>query len=277
MNNYKCLRCGFKTDRIYNFKKHLNRKFICKPKLSEISIKDIIKHYNLYNYSKQDVKEIENNLFECNFCNKKFCRKDALKRHLRNRCKKKVYNNDTKKKMRLKLEDMFIEIYKMQQIIDNQNKIINKNIKKSIINKNKITNDVKVNNFGNENLNYLNEKVYKKILAYPKTSIPRLIRKIHFNPNHPENHNVRIKNKKLKWAEIRENNEWRLRHKKKVLDDLVDFGYITLEEFKDSIKNLDKLLKIGFNNMLNEYDNSKKSIIGDVELEVLNGTKSLKL
>ena len=29
--------------------------------------------------------------------------------------------------------------------------------------------------------------------------------------------------------------------------------------------------------MLNEYDNSKKSIIGDVELEVLNGTKSLKL
>ena len=29
MENYLCERCGYKTERISNFKNHLNRKFIC--------------------------------------------------------------------------------------------------------------------------------------------------------------------------------------------------------------------------------------------------------
>ena len=44
---YKCLRCGYETNRKSSFRNHLNRKFTCKPILKEIPIVEIIKHYNL--------------------------------------------------------------------------------------------------------------------------------------------------------------------------------------------------------------------------------------
>ena len=44
---YKCQRCGFNTNHKTNFKKHLNRKFTCKPILKEIDIYDIKKQYNM--------------------------------------------------------------------------------------------------------------------------------------------------------------------------------------------------------------------------------------
>ena len=44
---YKCLRCGFKSNHKTNFRKHLNRKFICKAILKEIDIYEIKKHYNM--------------------------------------------------------------------------------------------------------------------------------------------------------------------------------------------------------------------------------------
>ena len=47
MENYLCERCGYKTERISNFKNHLNRKFICKPKLKLIDILEIKKKYNI--------------------------------------------------------------------------------------------------------------------------------------------------------------------------------------------------------------------------------------
>ena len=45
----------------------------------------------------------------------------------------------------------------------------------------------------------------------------------------------------------------------------------------DSHKNLDKLLVKGFNKIVHRYENSKKKIINEVELQVLNGTKNLGL
>ena len=36
MVKYNCQRCGFKTDHKNNFRKHINRKNICKPRLKEI-------------------------------------------------------------------------------------------------------------------------------------------------------------------------------------------------------------------------------------------------
>ena len=198
------------------------------------------------------------------YCDKTFTRKDSLTRHLKDRCKKKV-------KVFNDLENMLIDMTQMKNLFkDTQSIIINNNQK--IIN-----NNIVVNNFGNENLEYLSDKMIGNLLAYPKSCIPKLIKQIHFNPDHPENHNIRIKNKKLKYAEVKENNQWKLKHKKTVLDDLVDFGYITLEEFKDDKDNLDELLIKGFSKMMEGYNKSKKDIIEKVELEVLNGSNDLNL
>ena len=45
MVEYKCLRCGYSNNNKSVFKRHITRKFICEPKLKDISIKYIYKKY----------------------------------------------------------------------------------------------------------------------------------------------------------------------------------------------------------------------------------------
>ena len=60
------------------------------------------------------------------------------------------------------------------------------------------------------------------------TAIPKLIENIHFNPQHPENHNIKITNKKEPYVKIRKNDKWELQDKKETLETLVDDKYYIL-------------------------------------------------
>ena len=69
MKKFKCLRCGFETDRKYNFVKHLNRKFKCEPKINDIDIKIIMKKNNIKVNDKKEkrilfVQNVINHLLE---------------------------------------------------------------------------------------------------------------------------------------------------------------------------------------------------------------------
>lgn len=248
MTIYRCMRCGYESKRKNGLKRHLLKKFVCLEILNKIDRNILLTLLENGNYLEFQDK-IDN--FKCKHCNKFFSSNYSLSRHLKDN------HNDIELK--------------------NNNNIIN-NVTKIEINKNElnINNNIIVNNFGSENTDYLSFNLFKSLLTYPRSCIPKLIKQIHFNPKHPENHNIRIKNKKLKFAEIRENNEWKIQLKKTVLDDLVDFGFITFEEFKEN-NNLDELLEKGFGNMTDGYNNKKKQIMKDIELEVLNGSKSLNL
>ena len=62
------------------------------------------------------------------------------------------------------------------------------------------------------------------------------------------------------------------------MDDLVDFGYITLEEFKENNDcEMDGLLVKGFNRMMNSYESNKEEIMNNIELEVLNGMGEIEI
>jgi predicted Fe-Mo cluster-binding NifX family protein len=283
MVKYKCQRCGFETNHKNNFRKHLFRKFTCKPLLKEMDIKiDQILHFPeegkncnpnvipsvILLSSKCNPKSSEN-LYFCEHCGKKFKQRQNKWRHKKYNCEKKKLNDNKMVQKLSKLENDIVNLKK-------ENKMIIKNS----INNSKINSDntIIVNNFGRENLNYLNNNMLKKILMKGTKSISSLIKQIHFNPKHPENHNIRIKNKKLKYAEVRENDKWKYKHKQAVLDDLVDFGYITLEEFKENNENeLDELLRKGFNRMMNKYELNKEKIMNEIELEVLNGMNDIEI
>ena len=45
MVKYQCFRCGYTNNNKTIFIKHLNRKFICKPKIKNISTTEVYKHY----------------------------------------------------------------------------------------------------------------------------------------------------------------------------------------------------------------------------------------
>jgi len=220
--------------------------------------------------------------FQCKYCNAMFTTRQSKSRHEKRFCKKKEnYRLLEEKNQKLEKENLLLQdklediIIKLTNIEKEQYQLKFKS--NNIIKNSKINSDnIIVNNFGSENIDYLTDKVYKRLLNLPLSGVARLIGHIHFDPNHPENHNVRITNKKLKFAEVKKNNKWLLQHKKIVLDDLLESGMIRFDEFKDSNDDeLEKLLTKRYNKMVNFYGDKKEKILKELELEVLNGSKKI--
>ena len=286
MTNYSCQRCGYENNKKYNFKKHIYRKFTCPSKLKEIDIIDIRRefeiqemnrsNYNVMNCQKNVINAIKiNKQYTCNYCNKSFNKRQNRWRHEKDFCKEKQKQETMEKKikqMEYEISQLKKQKNKTDSIVNNKN---NNNNSNNNINSH---NTIIVNNFGEENIEYITDKMFKRLILKGSQGIPSLIKQIHFNPKHPENHNVRINNKKSKYAEVIEDKKWRYKHKKSFLDDLVDFGYITLEEFKENNEDImDSLLVKGFNRMMSKYEKNKNKLIDDVELEVLNGSRDIDI
>ena len=76
--------------------------------------------------------------------------------------------------------------------------------------------------FGNENTDYINNKAFLSCIGQVYKSIPSLLQKIHFDPNHPENHNIKITNKKLPYASVMGNNQkWKTVDRKDMIETMV--------------------------------------------------------
>ncbi len=246
---YECSRCGYESNRLSNFKNHINRKYICKPKISDINLNEIKKKFNI------EIENEENNIINnipnlsskipivssniypkiedntvCKYCNKKFSSYKNKWRHLKT-CKKKNDIDDQNLKLKNQNEILIKqveELIKKVSILEN-----NQNVKNSLSNNVNSFNKINVNNYGCENIDYITDKVFKKLLNTPHSAITKLIELKHFHPNHPENHNIKITNIHDKFAKIYKDNKWLISHKKDVISDLVDNGYADFEEFKD--------------------------------------------
>ena len=114
MPSYICQRCGFKTIRKLNFKRHLFRKHPCDPVNSDITIKSIAESYGIeipttenvgvirelsgYGYP-EGLSEPDNskNEYRCRFCNQSFKHKSNKSRHEKSRCKKRINKNKIEK------------------------------------------------------------------------------------------------------------------------------------------------------------------------------------
>ena len=133
--------------------------------------------------------------------------------------------------------------------------------------------NVYINNYGNENLDYLTEGYLTSLLKIPCGSVLTLLKDIHFNANHPENHNVKIPNRKEKFAIVYMDGEWKIRMKKDVISNMVDMSYNIVDcYFEDNKMILSDTKRTNFIEFQTNYDNGKlkKVIEGDLEVEILN-------
>ena len=72
----------------------------------------------------------------------------------------------------------------------------------------------------------------EKILTMgPVLVVPRLLKYLHFNKKHPENHNLAITNMNSKFAHIRTNNMWQVRILNELLEELVSSKFNILDEY----------------------------------------------
>ena len=214
---YSCPRCGYETYHKNCFKNHLNRKFICEPLYSNIPIIDIGKEYkiNITPYKQKINMPLNNNNnknnIRCEYCLKKLSRQDSLSRHL-NICKKKKNNS-------------ILELKNSINTLITNNNTINNNT----TNNNNL--QIILNNYGNETKPELDDKYLMKLIKGAFSAVPKLVEKIHFDPEYPENSNVKITNKKLPYASIRKNNKWELEDKDKFINKLMEDKYNILEEY----------------------------------------------
>ena len=142
---------------------------------------------------------------------------------------------------------------------------------------NNTQNIIVVNNYGKENTDYLNVGIIRSLLDRPYDSVQELIKMLHFNTDHPENHNVKITNKKEPYALVWNDSIWELRKKKSVVKDIVDKGYMMIDMTHDNMNESNQKY-INFQNKFDDDDtNIKNKIEEESEIVIINETKKIEI
>jgi len=280
MAAFKCDTCGFgsfKTEQ--SFRAHLLTK----------------KHIMRQESTRQD-------LFQCKTCNKWYCGRSGISHHNKT-CSFKNLNPD--KTIDVKANTTTVEeiVHEMKQAFEKErqemklafeesmkeqiNKILVKHAGTTNTNNNtnhietQNINIININAFGNENTDYIDDHVILDCIGRVYKSIPSLLEKIHFDPKHPENHNIKITNKKLPYASVMGNNKkWKTVDRKDAIDTMVTNSYNMLDE-KYS-ENKDKLpisKQQHFRGFQNKFESEDKEVLKQIKTEVdmmiLNGCNNI--
>ena len=221
----------------------------------------------------------------CDFCGKEFTRVYGLTCHLKT-CKiKKEKDKEKENEKDKKIEELIKTQEAMKEqmkemveklLINNSGNITNNNHNNS---HNIIHNTININNFGNENIKYLRKDYLNTLLQGAFTAIPKLIEKIHFNPKHPENHNIKITNKKEPYIKVRKNDKWEIQDKKETLENLVDEKYYILEDHYAEVEETEEITE-KTKNVMNKFRNKftenkelQKDLQKKSEMIILNNSQ----
>jgi len=133
-------------------------------------------------------------------------------RHMNISCKESkseidVLNNKLKE---LELKLASLENHNNTHIVNN---IQNQNIQ------------INIASFGEEKTNHLSVEFLDKCLLGLNNGMKTLMKEIHFNPNVPENHNIRVLSKKQNLLEKYCDGEWHPCDKNNTLDEMIKNGY----------------------------------------------------
>ena len=269
MVKYICLRCNYYTNHKASFKNHLNRKNICHPINQNVSYQSIKEFYQLDGIITTLPHTITPGQYICNYCQKCFTRKYGLNKH-HSICKIKKTHLEEKNELKQSIETLLSELNSVKTTINNITNTTN----------NYQNNNVVVLNFGNENIDHINKKYLTNLIKGAFGAIPKLVETIHFDPKHPENHNIKITNTKLPYAHVMNNNKWEIRNKEDILDDLVDNKYTILDNHYEEnfIKNeLSDFSKNVIEKFITKYETGDKEFIKTIkkkiEMVILNNSK----
>jgi hypothetical protein len=257
-----------------------------KPVLDTVCEKQVKPVFKKNGAGKKQVKPAfdKNSTIFCDYCGKFFSRTYGLTCHLKTcKTKQQVENEKDRKieeliqnqeKMKEEMKNM-VEKLLINSSINTTNNYHNNSYNNS---NNTINNTIHINNYGNENIDYLQGDYLTNLLQGAFTAIPKLIENIHFNPQHPENHNIKITNKKEPYVKIRKNDKWELQDKKETLETLVDDKYYILEdhyadvEDKNNLPSHTKEVMKNFRDKFNDDIELQKDLQKKSEIVIINNS-----
>uniref|UniRef100_A0A6C0CLU0 C2H2-type domain-containing protein n=1 Tax=viral metagenome TaxID=1070528 RepID=A0A6C0CLU0_9ZZZZ len=290
MDQLRCDICGvnFKEKRCYRAhlksKKHKNHidnnikdTYKCACGKSYMYRQSLYVHKKTCSYKQEPFTQVQVLMKENNEMREIIYKKDQEMREILDKKDKEM--DEFRKQGSKEMDELRKQV---EMLIETRNTTNNSNNTNHIQTQNNIENQyIVVNSFGNENIEHLTEQIICQLIkTSPFTCVPQLIEKIHFDPEHPENHNIKITNKKMNYAEIVKNNKWVTANKKKVIDDVIQKSYIILDEtYTDNKDSISERRQERFDNFQNKFENKDetlhRNIKNDVDLLVINGTNEL--
>ena len=246
---YKCPRCNFISYDKTKYMNHLKRKKICEPILSKTNLqkeyikygiidKILITQNNSISTSKNEValKITQNTsiLNQCKYCDKVFSRVDNLTRHYKT-CKDKKKTDEANLHMEELVNLLNDKISKYDLELEKKNKQIDELIKKAGIQNSgtiiqNIQNNIKLLAYDKTDISDLTDNDFMKCFNHNNMCVPHLVKRIHFNPKKPENHNVFISNLKSGYIMLYDGKKWNTYNRDEIVDDIFDDKHDILEQ-----------------------------------------------
>ena len=239
---YYCEHCNYKTKLLGNYKQHLKTK----------------KHYhNINDYSienevlglksqKEPVKSqkepaksqkepVKSQEFCCEYCNESFSTFANMRRHDIHRCKENPNIIDkileAKNKKIKSFEKAASDWNKEKQMLYTKiSELISK------VGDTNIQNNIIINNYGDEDMSHITNKIKNELLKIPYGAIPKLIESVHFNDEKPENKNILMPNKKENMLKVYDGDKWIYKNKNETIRDLIDSKYMIIDNHYDEVK-----------------------------------------
>ena len=206
----------------------------------------------------------EENKFVCDTCFQSFKTHPSMRRHILHYCGE-----------RSDKEDMAREIRKLNKEKNKLYKQIDELIQKVGDTTNNIQNNIILNNYGEENISHITDKIKDTLLKIPYGAIPKMIKSIHFNDKIPENKNIKLPNKNDSLVKVYKNNKWIYKDKNETILDLMNNNYFIIDTHYDNVvNNLSNIIKSRYSSFKEYYDeedtNVMKSLKKDCFLVLLN-------
>ena len=231
---YKCDCCIFSS----KIKTHYNRHLKTKKHItnSNESLIPMVKSQKEPEKSQKEPEKSQQNLentnkYYCEFCFEVFTTFANKRRHELHRCKE---NNSIIKSKINTLEKDKKELQKtIHKLID---KAGNTTINHIQSNQNNQQN-IKLNNYGSEDLSHITDFFKTNLLGLPHSMIPKMIEAVHFNTDKPENKNILLPNKKENKVKIFSGDKWVYKDKNQTLNDLIDGKYFIMDTHYESVCN----------------------------------------
>ena len=242
-------------------------------------------------------------LFACETCGKQYMYKSGLSAHKKKCMNKEQINSlvenqkrlerhneelqQEKELLRKQVEELFEKFEQMNPppavppLVQNNNTNSHNTNNFDIENQTNNSVHFHINAFGNENLDYITNDFIHGCVNRIYESVPTIVQKMHFDPAHPENHNVKIPNKKLPHASVMsEDQKWKLMDRQEAINNMIDKGYNIIDsQFREDPSKYNESKQRHYRRFQENYDtedkDTMKRIRSDVELVVLNGTKEI--
>ena len=239
---YSCECCYFSSKLKGDYNRHLKtKKHIANHDKSLIpmveSQKEPEKSQKEPEKSQKEPEKSQPNLdfkdkYYCEFCFETFTTFANKRRHELHRCKE---NNYIIKSKINTLEKDKKELQKtIHKLIDKAGNTTINHIQSTQQNNQQ---NIKLNNYGSEDLSHITDFFKTNLLGLPHGMIPKMIEAVHFNSDKPENKNILMPNKKDNKLKIFSGDKWIYKDKNETLNDLIDGKYFIMDTHYESVCN----------------------------------------